>query len=51
MDSDSARTDANNIRLDDLYGVLADVFCELGGGEKFIREERELLDFRKMEIR
>ncbi len=30
----------------ELYGIAADIFRELGGGEKFIREEREKLNFR-----
>lgn len=33
--------------LESLYGILANVFQELGGGEKFLREERKQLDFRK----
>lgn len=33
--------------LEALYGVLGDVFKKLGGGEKFLREERKQLDFRK----
>lgn len=32
--------------LDELYGIAADVFRELGGGENFIRTERENFDFR-----
>lgn len=34
-------------RLDALYGTLADVYRELGGSEKFLRSEREQLNFRK----
>jgi len=34
-------------RLEKLYGIASDIFRELGGGEKFIREEREKLNFRK----
>ena len=34
-------------RLEKLYGVASDIFRELGGGEKFVREEREKLNFRK----
>jgi hypothetical protein len=30
----------------ELYGIAADVFRDLGGGGKFIREERKNLDFR-----
>ncbi len=33
-------------RLERLYGIASEVFRELGGGEKFIREEREKLTFR-----
>lgn len=32
--------------LEALYGVLANVFQELGGGEKFLRAERRQLHFR-----
>ena len=32
--------------LTDLYGIAAELFCDLGGGEKFIREQRENFDFR-----
>jgi hypothetical protein len=35
------------LRLRHLYGIAADSFSDLGGGENFIREERELLNFRK----
>lgn len=31
--------------FDELYGAAVDVFGELGGGEKFIRREREQLHF------
>ena len=34
-------------RLEKLYGIASDIFRELGGGEKFVREEREKLNFRK----
>jgi 5-methylcytosine-specific restriction protein B len=34
-------------RLEALYGTLSDVFRELGGGENFLRDEREKLHFRK----
>jgi hypothetical protein len=34
-------------RLIALYGIAADVFQKLGGGENFIRKERELLNFRR----
>ncbi|MFY9744890.1 MAG: hypothetical protein WBD98_21350 [Acidobacteriaceae bacterium] len=34
-------------RLDKLYGIASGIFRELGGGEKFVREEREKLSFRK----
>lgn len=34
-------------RLQALYGTLSDVFRELGGGEDFLRAEREKLYFRK----
>ncbi|HEY6448327.1 MAG TPA: hypothetical protein VIY53_17850 [Acidobacteriaceae bacterium] len=33
-------------RLERLYGIASEVFRELGGGEKFIREERDKLNFR-----
>ena len=33
--------------LESLYGTQADVYRELGGGEKFIRSEREQLHFIK----
>ncbi len=33
--------------LEKLYGIASDIFRELGGGEKFIHEEREKLNFRK----
>ena len=36
-------------RLEELYGTLADVFHELGGGENFVRSEREKLHFRNDE--
>jgi len=32
--------------LERLYGIASEVFRELGGGEKFIREEREKLTLR-----
>jgi hypothetical protein len=32
--------------LESLYGIASEIFRELGGGEKFIREEREKLNFR-----
>ena len=35
--------------LEALYGTQADVYRELGGGEKFIRSEREQLHFIKKE--
>lgn len=35
--------------FDELYGAAADVFHELGGGENFIRREREQLHFVKPE--
>lgn len=38
-------------RLEALYGAFADVFRELGGGENFIRTEREQLHFRKDEMK
>jgi hypothetical protein len=31
--------------FDGLYGIAADVFRELGGSEKFVRREREQLQF------
>ena len=34
-------------RLEALYGTLSGVFQELGGGENFLRSEREKLHFRK----
>jgi 5-methylcytosine-specific restriction protein B len=34
-------------RLEALYGLLAGVYRELGGGERYLREEREQLQFRK----
>jgi hypothetical protein len=33
--------------LEALYGLLAGVYRELGGGERYLREEREQLQFRK----
>jgi hypothetical protein len=33
-------------RFEDLYGELADVFQELGGGENFLRHEKQKLHFR-----
>jgi len=36
-------------RLEALYGTQADVYRQLGGGEKFIRSEREQLHFIKKE--
>lgn len=33
-------------RLEALYGLLADVYRELGGGEKYLRNERTKLHFR-----
>src|SRR5579862_1134154 len=38
---------ATKNRLEALYGTLSDVFRELGGGEKFLKSEREKLHFRK----
>lgn len=38
--------DRRRRNLLDLYGIAADIFRELGGGENFIRRERESLDFR-----
>lgn len=37
-------------RLEALYGILADVFRELGGGEKYLRNERKELHFRDEDI-
>lgn len=34
-------------RFEALYGGLSDIFSELGGGEKFLRNEKEKLHFRK----
>ena len=34
-------------RFEALYGKLSDVFRELGGGEDFLRNEKEKLHFRK----
>jgi 5-methylcytosine-specific restriction protein B len=42
--SDSAPRQSD--RLERLYGIASEIFRELGGGEKFIREEREKLNFR-----
>lgn len=39
-------TEEQPVRLEDLYGIAKDVFRELGGGENFIRRERENFDFR-----
>jgi len=36
-------------KFDALYGILSDVYRELGGAENFIRSEREQLHFRKEE--
>lgn len=33
-------------RINALYGIAKDVFRDLGGGENFLRSEREKLDFR-----
>lgn len=41
------QTEATKPSLESLYGILGDVFKKLGGGEKFLREERKQLDFRK----
>jgi hypothetical protein len=35
-------------RFDALYGKLSAVFSELGGGENFLRTERDRLHFRKV---
>lgn len=43
----TTQTEAKKPSLEDLYGILGDVFQKLGGGEKFLREERKQLDFRK----
>ena len=47
--ADSAPKAAKRVksRLESLYGIAADVFRELGGGENYIRKEREELHFRK----
>lgn len=51
-DSTSSRHDSSDQggrqrpSLEALYGVLSEVFRELGGGEKFLREERQKLHFR-----
>lgn len=44
--SQSQERPANDGGLVELYGIAADIFRELGGGEEFIREEREALTFR-----
>jgi len=45
--SAAAQQEPKRSRLEALYGTLADVFSELGGGENFLRSEREKLHFRK----
>jgi hypothetical protein len=42
----SASAPGQSGRLERLYGIASEIFRELGGGEKFIREEREKLNFR-----
>jgi hypothetical protein len=42
----SKQPEAKKPRLEALYGLLADVYRELGGGEKYLRNEREQLHFR-----
>ena len=41
-----ARHRATKSLLDGLYGIAADVLRDLGGGEAFLRKEREELRFR-----
>ncbi len=41
------RAEAGKPSLESLYGILGDVFKKLGGGEKFLHEERKRLAFRK----
>jgi hypothetical protein len=43
----AAPRDAKKSLLDGIYGIAADVYRELGGGEAFIRKEREQLHFIK----
>jgi len=46
---DSNQSRQRKSRLEALYGTQADVYRQLGGGEKFIRREREQLHFIKRE--
>jgi len=45
----SPQSELRGSKLDALYGILSDVYRELGGAENFIRSEREKLHFRKEE--
>jgi hypothetical protein len=48
-DQEDRRTrEPGRSRFEALYGKLSDVFRELGGGEDFLRNEKEQLHFRKM---
>ncbi|HTV05029.1 MAG TPA: hypothetical protein VME86_06635 [Acidobacteriaceae bacterium] len=40
------RTEVKKPTLETLYGILANVFQELGGGEKYLNNERKRLHFR-----
>jgi hypothetical protein len=41
----SEKTVPNGVGLMDLYGIAADAFKQLGGGEEYLRREREGLSF------
>ena len=42
---------SNGVGLMDLYGIAADAFKQLGGGEEYLRREREELRFPAEEYR
>ncbi len=43
--AESKNSSRSGIGLMDLYGIGADAFRQLGGGEKYLRREREELQF------
>ncbi|HET6169729.1 MAG TPA: hypothetical protein VFE01_06090 [Terracidiphilus sp.] len=45
MPNDPNSSDRPGIGLMDLYAIGADAFKQLGGGEEYLRREREALQF------
>jgi hypothetical protein len=47
--SATPQSEGHKNRLEELYGIAAGIFRELGGGENYLRKERARLHFRKDE--